>query len=251
MPILVKCCLNGGTTREEHAAVPLTPSELAAEARDAVAAGAGALHLHPRDGDGAETLDAAAVDAAVAAVRDACPGIPVGVTTGLWAAGGSVEARAVAVAGWTSRPDFASVNFSEPEAESLSELLLGKGIGVEAGIWTVADAERLAAAGDLAGRCVRVLVEPQEHEPAGALANAEAVRARLAGTEIDRPLLQHGYGPAAWSVLRAALVDGLDVRIGLEDVTTLPDGATPAGNGELVAAAVALADQPGVPGASS
>ena len=76
MPILVKCCLNGGTSREEHPAVPLTPSELAAEARSAVDAGAGALHLHARGADGAETLDAELVDAAVLAVRDACPGVP-------------------------------------------------------------------------------------------------------------------------------------------------------------------------------
>ncbi len=240
MPILVKCCLNGGTSRDEHPAVPLTPSELAAEAREAVAAGAGAVHLHPRDFDGAETLDAELVDAAVVAVRESCPGVPVGVTTGLWAAGGSAEARAAAVAGWTSRPDFASVNFSEPEPESLCELLLENGIGVEAGIWSVDDAERLARS-RLAPRCVRVLVEPQERAPADALANAEAIRARLAGAGIDRPLLQHGYGPAAWEVLRAAVADGLDTRIGLEDATTLPDGSAPAGNSDLVAAAVALA----------
>jgi hypothetical protein len=86
---------------------------------------------------------------------------------------------------------------------------------------------------------VRVLVEPQEREPADALANADAVRARLADAGIDRPLLQHGYGPAAWEVLRAAVRDGLDVRIGLEDAITLPDGRTTAGNAELVAAAVA------------
>jgi uncharacterized protein (DUF849 family) len=239
MPILVKCCLNGGTSREEHPAVPLTPGELAAEARAAVAAGAGAVHLHPRDLDGAETLDAELVDAAVVAVRESCPGVPVGVTTGLWAAGGSAEARAAAVAGWTSRPDFASVNFSEPDPEPLCELLLEGGIGVEAGIWSVDDAERLAHS-RLAPRCVRVLVEPQEREPADALANADAVRARLADAGIDRPLLQHGYGPAAWEVLRAAVRDGLDVRIGLEDAITLPDGRTTAGNAELVAAAVAL-----------
>jgi uncharacterized protein (DUF849 family) len=241
MPILVKCCLNGGTRREEHPAVPLTPSELAAEARAAVEAGAGAVHLHPRDLGGAETLDAAPLDAAVVAVRDACPGAPVGVTTGVWAAGGSAEARRAAVAGWTSRPDFASVNFSEPEPESLCELLLEGGIGVEAGIWSVDDAERLARSG-LAQRCVRVLVEPQERETADALANADAIRVRLARAGIDRPLLQHGYGPAAWEVLRAAVRDGLDVRIGLEDAVVLPDGRTASGNAELVAAAIAIVD---------
>ena len=102
------------------------------------------------------------------------------------------------------------------------------------------DADRLAKSG-LAPRCVRVLVEPQEREPADALANARAIRARLAEAGIDRPLLLHGYGPAAWDVLRVAVADGLDTRIGLEDATTLPDGSAPAGNADLVAAAVALA----------
>ena len=32
--VLIQACLNAGTTRAEHPAVPLTPAELAAEARD-------------------------------------------------------------------------------------------------------------------------------------------------------------------------------------------------------------------------
>ena len=54
--MLIQACLNGGTTRAEHPAVPLTPAELAAEARAAAAAGAQAFHLHPRDPSGAQTL---------------------------------------------------------------------------------------------------------------------------------------------------------------------------------------------------
>jgi uncharacterized protein (DUF849 family) len=239
VPLLVKACLNGGTTREEHPAVPITPAELAADAEAARAAGAGAVHLHARAAEGTETLAPDAVDAAVAAVRQACPGLPVGVTTGIWASGGDVDARTAAVQAWTDLPDFASVNFSEPGPEALSELLLARGIGVEAGIWTVTDAQRLAGSG-LAGRCLRVLIEPQEHRPAGALSNAGAIRSALADAGVDRPLIVHGYGPAAWPVLEAALNDGRGVRIGLEDTTTLRDGRQAAGNAELVAAAVAL-----------
>jgi uncharacterized protein (DUF849 family) len=65
--VLVKACLNGGTTRREHPAVPQTPAELAADAVVAVRAGAGAIHLHPRDESGAEVLDAPAVPATVTA----------------------------------------------------------------------------------------------------------------------------------------------------------------------------------------
>ena len=76
--MLIKACLNGGTTRHEHPFVPQTPTELAAEAVAAVRAGAGAVHLHPRDPSGAETLDAEAVLAAVAAVRAAVSASAVG-----------------------------------------------------------------------------------------------------------------------------------------------------------------------------
>ena len=36
--MLLKACLNGGTTRDEHPSVPQTPAELAADASAAVAA---------------------------------------------------------------------------------------------------------------------------------------------------------------------------------------------------------------------
>ncbi|MDQ3161732.1 MAG: 3-keto-5-aminohexanoate cleavage protein [Actinomycetota bacterium] len=58
MPPLLKACLNGSRTRQEHPAIPRTPDELAADGRAAVEAGAKILHLHPYDATGAETLAA-------------------------------------------------------------------------------------------------------------------------------------------------------------------------------------------------
>ena len=66
---LLKTCLNGGRSPDEHPAVPRTPSELAAEARAAVEAGARVLHLHPYDTAGRETLAAEPCAEAVRAVR--------------------------------------------------------------------------------------------------------------------------------------------------------------------------------------
>jgi uncharacterized protein (DUF849 family) len=57
---------------------------------------------------------------------------------------------------------------------------------------------------------------------------------------VAAPRLHHGYGPATWAVVGAALERGRDVRVGLEDVLVMPDGSTAAGNAALVAAAVAL-----------
>lgn len=42
--MLIKACLNGSRVLADHPALPLTPSQLAEAAAQAVAAGAGALH---------------------------------------------------------------------------------------------------------------------------------------------------------------------------------------------------------------
>ena len=239
--MLIEACLNGGTTRAEHPAVPQTPGELAADATAAFRAGAGAAHLHPRDASGAETLVAGAVLAAAAAVRAAVPAIPVGVTTGLWAAGGDQARRLALVSDWTGpgRPDFASVNLSEPGADELAGLLAGLGIAVEAGLSSVADAGRLAESA-FGGGVLRILVEVPDDVPAAAVATAAAIDAALDRHGFTAPRLYHGYGVATWPVLRAAVRQGRDIRVGLEDTTVLADGSPARGNGELVEAAARL-----------
>jgi uncharacterized protein (DUF849 family) len=242
--LLVKACLNGGITRRQHDSVPQSPAELAVDARAVVRVGAGAVHIHPRDASGAEVLTAAAVLAAVGAVRAAVPGVPVGVTTGLWAAGGDPARRLEQVAGWTGadRPDFASVNMSEPGAAGLVALLGELGVAVEAGVWTPADANALAGIPGFAagGQLLRILIEPQDPSVDGAVALAMAIEAALGQYEFTAPRLHHGYGVATWHVLRAAVALGRDIRVGLEDTVVLADGTAAASNAELVAAAVGL-----------
>ena len=152
--MLLKACVNGSRTPDEHPALPVTPAEIAAAAAGAVAAGVGALHVHPKDAGGADTLDASAVAAVLDAVRAAVPDTPVGVTTGAWASAD----RAAAVRDWTVLPDFASVNWHEPGSVSLAEDLLARGVGVEAGLWTV-EAVRAWLAWPARDRTLRVLLE--------------------------------------------------------------------------------------------
>jgi uncharacterized protein (DUF849 family) len=242
--VLIKACLNGGTTRAEHPLVPQTPDELAADASAVAGAGAGAVHLHPRDSSGAETLDPDAVLAAVAAVRAAVPAIPVGVTTGLWAAGDDPARRTALVSRWggAGAPDFASVNFSEPGAAELAALLAGLGVAVEAGISSAGDADRLAASG-FGARVLRILIEPDERDPDEAVASAARIETALDRHGFTAPRLLHGDGVATWSVLRAAIETGRDIRIGLEDTVVLADGRPASGNRELVQAAVLMTRQ--------
>ena len=76
----LQAALNGDRMKAEHAATPVAGEELARDAAACVAAGARAIHLHPRDSKGRETLEAGVVDEVVKKVRGAC-GVPVGTTT--------------------------------------------------------------------------------------------------------------------------------------------------------------------------
>ncbi len=128
--------------------------------------------------------------------------------------------------------------------------LLGElGIGVEAGVWTVADADALRGFGSEFGPLVRILIEPQDRSAAGAVALAAEVEAALDRSDLSGvPRLHHGYGMATWSVLRGAVAMGRDIRVGLEDTLVMADGSPAAGNAALVAAGVALAASVGLNG---
>src|SRR5436190_382026 len=76
---MLQVCLNG--SRRPHERVPVTVTNIAAAAAEAVAGGAESVHVHPRSDRGRETLDGDLVALTVEAVRRAVPGIPVGVTT--------------------------------------------------------------------------------------------------------------------------------------------------------------------------
>ena len=229
---MLQACLNGARSPGEHPGLPMTPDQLAQAAEGAVAAGAETIHLHPKDADGRDSLDPAHVAAAIEAVRAAVPGVPVGTTTGAWAVEGP-EQRLTLVRAWEVRPDFASVNWHEDGADELARHLNDQGIGVEAGLWTSAIAAKFAGH-PLALRCLRVMGEPMEGETA-ALIQGAAIGVAVAG--LGLPVLLHGRDDGAWPVLRMAASRLFDVRIGLEDVLTLPDGSPAPDNGALVAAA--------------
>lgn len=235
---VIVAALNGSRAPGSHPALPVTLAALVADAVRCVRAGAGALHVHPRTAaSGLETLDPDVVDQTVAAVR-AASGVAVGVTTGAWIEPDPIK-RVDAVSLW-KEPDAASVNFSEDGAEDVAEALLHAGIAVEAGIWSVADAERLADSA-LAGRIARALVEvvrPSE-DPIG---TANEIVAALARLGVVAPVLIHSEDAATWPVLRHGLAHGLDVRIGFEDTFYLPDDAPASSNADLVARACRLAD---------
>lgn len=232
----VKACLNGQRSTADHTAVPVTPAQLAAAAAAAAAAGAEAVHVHPRGSDGRESLRAADVGAAVSAIRAASPATPVGVTTGLWITSDPVSRRDD-IADWADladqqRPDFASVNVSETGWQELTAMLDEAGIGVEAGVSSVRDAE--LAAGPVPADWLRVLVEVSQTPAAEATARADEILRRLGATGVSAPILLHGEDESCWPLVAHAGRLGLATRIGLEDVLTGPRGEPVTDNTELV-----------------
>jgi uncharacterized protein (DUF849 family) len=104
--IWVQAALNGN---REHPAVPRTPDELARDARALVAAGARSVHVHPYDDHGRETLEATSCAAAARAIRAACPGVPISLTTSA-AVEPNPEQRKALTAAWTELPDLVTAN---------------------------------------------------------------------------------------------------------------------------------------------
>jgi uncharacterized protein (DUF849 family) len=228
--VAVKACLNGGRSRAEHPAIPLSAAELAADALAVRGAGAFAVHVHPRNRDGEQTLDAAACDGAVGAIRAAVPSIGVGLSTAE-AIDRDPFARAAAISRWRQRPDFVSVNVSESGWAGIVRSALHADVAVEAGLSTPEEAEAFARS-PFTHQVLRALVEVEDGA-ACATAVSELIPAGI-------PQVWHGFDESTWEVIEAAARRGFDVRIGLEDVLTLPDGSVAANNAELVAAAVEL-----------
>ncbi|MGA0564615.1 3-keto-5-aminohexanoate cleavage protein [Ancylobacter sp. VNQ12] len=240
--MMLQACLNGSRSKEFYAFTPLSPAELATDAAAVVAAGASELHVHPRNGDGIETLEAAPVAAALEAIRTRVPGVPVGISTHAGIAVGAAG-RLAAVEAWTVLPDYVSVNLVEPDAPEMIRLALSRGIGIEAGLWSATDAERFVALPQ-AREALRILIEINEQDEAEGLEAAAAIRKVLARASLDVPVLQHGYDASKWPLYRDALLRGLDARIGLEDGKLLPSGEEAADNAALIKAAFLLARVP-------
>ena len=161
-------------------------------------AGARVLHLHPYDATGVETLAAEPCAAALRAIRAACPGVVISLSTSA-AIETDPRRRLSLVASWTELPELVTANQGEPGILELCEHLLGRGVGIEAGLLSLADARAFARAG-IAGRCVRALVEPLDADPEAAVTHAAAMEEVLAGAGITLAQVHHGDGVATWPV---------------------------------------------------
>ncbi len=144
--IFLQAALNGDRI---HPAAPRTPTAIAEAARAAVDAGAQSVHVHAFDDVGRETLDGAACAKVLRAIRALCPETLISLTTSA-AIVEDLRKRFCIVEAWEEIPDLVTVNQGEPGIAELSELLLSRGVGIEAGLLSIEDARAFVLSG-LAG----------------------------------------------------------------------------------------------------
>lgn len=84
---IITCALTGVLTNPEQHPVPVTPEQMAAEARRAFDAGATIMHVHYRQQEPGKghlpTWDSAICNEINEAIRSACPGVVINMTTGV------------------------------------------------------------------------------------------------------------------------------------------------------------------------
>jgi uncharacterized protein (DUF849 family) len=158
------------------------------------------------------------------------------VSTGAWIAGDEKRTRDC-ISRWTVLPEYASVNFSEADAPAVVGLLDRMGVGIEAGLATVADAERFVSLPNR-NQVFRILVEIEEQNSAKADATADGIVTVLRRANLMRPVLLHGFDATVWHFVSRARESRFSTRVGLEDGRLLRNGNAASGNAELVADAV-------------
>ena len=84
---ILTCALTGVLTNPQQHPVPVTPAQMAAEARDAFNAGASIMHVHLRNQEPGyghmPSWDPDVAEAVVDAIRSACPGVIINLSTGV------------------------------------------------------------------------------------------------------------------------------------------------------------------------
>lgn len=257
---ILTCALTGVLTDPKQHPVPVTPAQMAAEARDAFNAGASIMHVHLRSQEPGmghlPSWDPEVAASVVDAIRAACPGVIINLTTGV--IGKDISGPAACIR--RVKPEIAACN-----AGSLNYLKLK-----DNGQWAwppmvfdnpVAKVQQFL---DVMAECgthpefecfdVGILRSVAMYVKAGMLREGEVpecnfVMGVASGMPCDADLLAllpRWLPPGAvwqatligragiWPVHQRTAELGGMLRTGLEDTFYLPDGSRAAGNGALI-----------------
>jgi len=240
-PAVLTTALTGPlATKADNPALPVTPEEIAAAAKDAYEAGAAVVHVHLRDADQRPTADLAIARRALGLIDETCPAL-VQLSTGV-GLGVSLEERSKLV---ELKPTMATLNvcsmtfganeFSNPP-DGVRRLAYRMGeLGVKPEL-ELYDGGHLEMA--LALRSEGLLQEPLQFSLVmGVLGGMAATPANLVAL-IDR--IPEG---SVWQVIgigrhnlpmtAIGLAMGGNARTGMEDTLLVRRGQPTTGNGEL------------------
>jgi uncharacterized protein (DUF849 family) len=250
VPRVIQVTPNGPFAKDVHPNMPVTMAELLADLRTCFEAGATGVHLHARDRSGGETFEPSVVNETCLRVREiAASGggsVEIGMTTGAWILPDLAE-RIALIREWEG-VDCATVNLSESGFEDVMSAMLDCGIGIDVGLWSPAEMDRLVVSG-LLPLVQRVSIELDAGEPYFLQGEptrlAEQLNDALDEAGSTCPRLTHGMNGWTWPLIRDAFLRGHDTRVGFEDSVLLPNGKTADNNAQLVIAAVELRQQIG------
>ena len=269
---ILTCALTGVLTNPKQHPVPVTPAQMAAEARDAFNAGASIMHIHMRnqeDGFGhMPSWDPDVAESIVNAIREACPGVIINLTTGV--VGKDISGPLACIR--RVKPEIAACN-----AGSLNYLKLK-----EDGSWAwppmvfdnpVAKVQQFLDVMEEAGthpefecfdvgivRSVTMYLKNGMLKPAMGRAEYNLVMGVASGMPCDADLLallpKYMAKDSVWQTTligrteiwpvhqKTADLGGM-LRTGLEDTFYLPNGERAAGNGALITELAACAQRAG------
>jgi len=266
---VITCALTGSLTDPKQHPVPVTPAEMAAEAKRAFDAGASIVHVHFRSqGEGKGHLPSwePKVGAEImASIQEACPGIILNQSTGLM--GPNIEGPLACLR--AIEPEIAacnagSLNYLKVKADGswawpprLFDNPVEK-VRAYLAVMEETDTKPEFECFDTGiVRCVEMYVRNGMYKKLPQYNFVMGVESGMPAEPDLLPLLQKLALPGAawqvtaigraniWGLHRRAAELGGHLRTGLEDTFYLPDGSKARSNGDLVAALAAIAREAG------
>jgi 3-keto-5-aminohexanoate cleavage enzyme len=255
-PLIVMSAPNGAyKTQADHAALPMTPSELATTAKQCLDAGANMLHLHIRDAQGRHSLDVQGYRDAVAAVRAAVGQAMVLQVTSEAAKVYQAPAQIAMVR--ELKPEAVSVGLREVDQPEIGEKglaefftwLARERVMTQVIVYDVADLQRwqdLRARGVVPDAPWFLLFVLGRYSAGQTSQPSDLVPFVHAHTGTE-PWAVCAFGAAEHACVTTAAALGGHVRVGFENNLYLKDGSVAADNGALVRQAVQAAQVLGRP----
>ena len=248
-PMIMSAPNGARKTKADHAALPLSPDELAADAESCAKAGASAIHLHVRAKDGSHSLDAALYRDALKAVTErAGAHMVIQITTeavGRYAPREQMDCvRAVRPAAVSlALKELVPADSALAEAKEFFRWLQGEQISPQFILYDAGEMtrfKRLCESGVIAFSHPFVLFVLGRYAADGQSEPAELdpFLARLDGFDGQFACCAFGRREAACSLYAAQ--NGGHIRVGFENNLHLPDGTLAASNAHSLVATVSL-----------